>query len=124
MNCPQLVCKECNRSWAKDLPPFLKLRKPDGSICRTCTARKKKAIKFGLSAQLALAEAQSAQRKAKWEALPPEERKRQAQEDINLLYGEEVIKVAIKIKRSVSCLYLPSMRCSHPECIKANGQAK
>lgn len=28
-----------------------------------------------------------------------------------------------KDKRSKSCLYLPTMRCTHPECIKANSQA-
>lgn len=34
---------------------------------------------------------------------------------------EDKMKV---IKRSKSCLYMPTMRCTHKECIKANGQAK
>ncbi len=28
------------------------------------------------------------------------------------------------IPRSKSCLYMPTMRCTHRECITANGQAK
>jgi len=38
--------------------------------------------------------------------------------------GEVTVSPFKRLRRSKSCLYMPTMRCTHKECIKANGEAK